>query len=103
VDITGSKGCESVIVSLGAAGALAVKSGEYERVIAPWIPVRSRIGAGNSMVASVTLSLALGNTFAEALQFGVAAGTAAVMIHGTELCRWDDVLSLYDKMIEKHI
>jgi len=52
------------------------------------------------MVAGVTLSLALGNTFAEAVRFGVAAGTAAVMTHGTELCRGDVVLPLYGKIIE---
>jgi len=38
MDIAGSKGCESVIVSLGAAGALAVTGNEYIRVIAPWVP-----------------------------------------------------------------
>jgi 6-phosphofructokinase 2 len=51
------------------------------------------------MVAGITLSLARGHRLRESVLFGVAAGTAAVMTPGTELCRREDVERLFESMI----
>jgi 6-phosphofructokinase 2 len=47
------------------------------------------------MVAGIILGLARGKPLREAVLFGVAAGTAAVMTPGTELCRREDAERLY--------
>ena len=57
--------------------------------------MKSTVGAGDSMVAGVVLSLARGHTLGEAIRFGVAAGAASVMNPGTQLCRVEDVERLY--------
>jgi len=64
------------------------------------MPIRSKVGVGDSTAAGIVLSLARGKPLAEAALFGVAAGAAAVMTPGTELCRREDVERLYRQMIE---
>ena len=91
--------CEMLVISLGAAGALAVSKGFAERILPPTVPIVSKVGAGDSMVAGIVLSLARGKTLRESVLFGVAAGTAAVMTPGTELCRREDAERLYEVML----
>lgn len=91
--------CEMLVISLGAAGALAVSKGFAERILPPTVPIVSKVGAGDSMVAGIVLSLARGKTLRESVLFGVAAGTAAVMTPGTELCRREDAERLYEVIL----
>ena len=86
---------ETVIVSLGAEGALLASRDGTERLSAPGVPVESRIGAGDSMVGGIVLALARGDSMREAALLGLAAGSATVMTPGTELCRPADVERLY--------
>jgi 6-phosphofructokinase 2 len=78
-------------VSLGAGGALACTADGDWRAIAPPVRVRSAVGAGDSMVAGLVVALQRGAPLPEALRWGVAAGTAAVLTEGTQLCRRTDV------------
>lgn len=94
---------EVVVVSLGAAGALLVSKEGYERLRAPTVPIKSKVGAGDSMVAGIVLSLAQGRSLREAVLFGIAAGAAAVMTPGTELCRRKEVEQLYGCMVSEGI
>jgi 6-phosphofructokinase 2 len=94
--------CEVLVISLGAAGALMVSEDFAEHILPPTVPIVSKVGAGDSMVAGTTLSLARGKPLRESLLFGVAAGTAAVMTPGTELCRREDTERLYEGMISGH-
>ena len=98
-DMVKSGRCEVLVISLGAAGALMVSKEISEQILPPNVPIVSKVGAGDSMVAGITLSLALGKRLWESVLFGVAAGTAAVMTPGTELCRREDVTRLYEGMI----
>ncbi len=84
-----------VVVSLGADGALLVQSSGIIYKPAPKVLVRSAVGAGDSFVGAMTLALSLGATIEESFHFGAAAGSAAVMTPGTQLCRREDVLELY--------
>lgn len=87
--------CRAIIVSLGGEGALLVpRDAEAELVRAPAVEVRSTIGAGDSMVGAIALQLARRASLTDALRFGVAAGTAAVLHAGTALCRADDVAAM---------
>ncbi|MEW6443098.1 MAG: 1-phosphofructokinase family hexose kinase [bacterium] len=90
--------CTAVVVSLGAAGALLVCREGQEHVPAPIVSIASRLGAGDSMVAGISLALARGSSLTEAVRFGVAAGAAAVMAPGTALCRREDTERLYAAM-----
>jgi 6-phosphofructokinase 2 len=91
--------CEVLVISLGAAGALAVSEEFAEHILSPTVPIVSKVGAGDSMVAGIVLSLARGNPLRESVFFGVAAGSAAVMTPGTELCRREDTERLYESII----
>jgi 6-phosphofructokinase 2 len=91
---------ESVVISLGAAGALLVTREGSHRFRAPVVPIKSKVGAGDSMVGGIALALAQGESLLEAVRMGVAAGSAAVMTPGTELCRREDVERLYKAMRE---
>jgi 6-phosphofructokinase 2 len=93
--------CEVLVISLGAAGALAVSEEFAEHILSPTVPIVSKVGAGDSMVAGIVLSLARGNPLRESVLFGVAAGSAAVMTPGTELCRREDAERLYESIITR--
>ncbi|MGB8719462.1 MAG: 1-phosphofructokinase family hexose kinase [Desulfobacterales bacterium] len=91
--------CEVLVISLGAAGALMVSAQFTEHILPPTVPIVSKVGAGDSMVAGIVLSLAQGKPLRESVLFGVAAGTAAVMTPGTELCRREDAERLFENMV----
>jgi len=54
------------------------------------------------MVAGIVLALSRGMTIQDAASFGVAAGTAAVMTPGTQLCRREDTERLFKEMKLNH-
>jgi 6-phosphofructokinase 2 len=87
--------CRYVVVSLGAAGVLAASENDLKRLRAPTVRIQSKVGAGDSTVAGIVLGLSRGKPFMEAVRYGMAAGAAAVMTPGSELCRRDDVERLY--------
>jgi 6-phosphofructokinase 2 len=92
---------EVMVVSLGAGGALLVTADQAENIRSPTVPIRSKVGAGDSMVAGLTISLARGLSLVKAAQFGVAAGAAAVMTSGSQLCTREDTERLYDEMTNR--
>lgn len=95
MQIVGTGGCEAVVVSLGAGGVLLASPQGCERMRSPTVAVRSKVGAGDSMVAGIALFLARGRSLRDAVRFGVAAGAAAVMNAGTELCHHADAERLF--------
>jgi 6-phosphofructokinase 2 len=99
-DLVDSGVLEVVVVSLGAAGALLVTAGRCERIRAPTVPIRSKVGAGDSTVAGIVLGMVRGMSVSEAVRYGVAAGAAAVMTPGTELCRRGDTERLFARLQE---
>lgn len=91
--------CAVVALSLGAGGVLLASADGCLRLQTPLVPIKSKVGAGDSMVAGIVLSLARGNAVQDAVRFGVAAGAAAVMTPGSELCRREDAERLYEQML----
>jgi hexose kinase, 1-phosphofructokinase family len=87
---------EYITVTLGADGAVLASAEDIVHVPAIEVPVQSAVGAGDCFVAAMIWSLAEGHSIEEAFRFGLAAGAAAVMTAGTELCRRKDVLDLYE-------
>lgn len=89
---------EVVVASLGAAGAKLAWKDQCRRLRAPTVSIKSKVGAGDSMVAGIVLGLARGQSIPDAARFGVAAGAAAVMTPGTELCRREDAERLFERV-----
>lgn len=87
-----------VVTSLGSAGAVLTTADRHEQIRAPTVKIRSKVGAGDSMVAGILFALYQGKALADAVRYGVAAGAAAVMTEGTELCRRRDTERLYKEM-----
>ena len=98
IDLVDQGRAEIVAVTMGAGGALVVTKGGLFRLKSPKVEVRSAVGAGDSFVAAMVLALSEGRSVADAAAFGVAAGAAAVMTPGTQLCSREDVHRLYDEM-----
>jgi len=98
-EIVRKKQSKVVVVSLGAEGALVV-SHQLDMHIKPppLITRRSTVGAGDSMVAGIVYKLSNGWSLLDAVQYGVACGTAATMNAGTELCHLKDVEKLLSVM-----
>lgn len=88
--------CEVVIASLGAKGAMLTTKEISLRIIPPKVNIQSTVGAGDSMLAGIILSLFKNQSIIESAQYGVACGTAATMNQGTELCHLNDVMNLYE-------
>lgn len=86
---------ELVVVSLGARGAVLADREGCWRFAAVSVPAASTVGAGDSMVAGIVLSSARGGSMHDAVRYGMAAGAAALMRPGTELCRVDDTERLF--------
>ncbi|WMJ74326.1 1-phosphofructokinase family hexose kinase [Cytophagaceae bacterium ABcell3] len=87
---------ELLAVSLGPSGALMASRTEgIKHIPAPSVKKKSTVGAGDSMVAGMVHQISLGKSHLEAVQFGVACGTAATMNPGTELFRKHDVENLF--------
>jgi 6-phosphofructokinase 2 len=91
-------GVEAVVVSAGAGGAILIDRHHVLRIAAPLVPIVSRIGAGDSMVAGMTVALARGDSLEDAVRYGVASGAAAVMTPGHRLCAYDDTERLFAEM-----
>ena len=81
---------ELVVLSLGAEGAVLAHRTGCWRFRAAVVPVASTVGAGDSMVAGILHRLSLNASIQEAVRYGMAAGAAALMRPGTELCRLED-------------
>ncbi|HOD36643.1 MAG TPA: 1-phosphofructokinase family hexose kinase [Syntrophales bacterium] len=103
MDILRKGAAEVLVLSLGAAGVLMATKDGCERMRAPTVPIQSKVGAGDSMVAGIVLSLSRGRPTRDSVLFGLAAGSAAVMTPGTELCRREDVERLYGLLTSKDL
>jgi 6-phosphofructokinase 2 len=82
---------EVVALTLGDRGALVVTRDRVLRAPAIAIKPVSVVGAGDSFLGAMIWSLTAGHSLETAFRYGVAAGSAALLAPGTELCRWEDV------------
>lgn len=88
--------CEVLVISMGAKGAFLATKEVMEYISAPTVHQKTTIGAGDSMVAGIILSLTQGKSLSEAVKYGVACGTAATLHPGTQLCKKEDADKLYE-------
>ena len=89
-------GPKSVVLSLGSRGVIASTSTEgILEVIPPPIEAVCPIGAGDAMSAAIVWALQKGESFGEALRWGVAAGTASTKLPGITLASLDQTKEIY--------
>lgn len=77
---------KTVVAGHGSKGSCMVAGDKKFFCHAPKVPERSKVGAGDALVGSFTLSLSRGDPPEKALQWGVAAAAATVSTEGTALC-----------------
>ena len=94
---------ELIALSLGSGGALVITHTLALRAEGLSIKPASVVGAGDSFVGALTWSLAHGDDLAALLRLGVAAGSAALLSPGTDLCRFEDVQSLAPQVIVRPV
>jgi 6-phosphofructokinase 2 len=97
-ELIAGRRCEIVVLSLGGGGALWVTASGSGRLRPPAVPVVSSVGAGDTMVAGIIVSLVRDWPLPEAVRFGVAAAAATVMNPGMQLCLREDAERLDDQM-----
>jgi 6-phosphofructokinase 2 len=89
-----------VVVSLGECGALLVTRTAAQRVPAIKMRSGSGVGAGDAMVAAITVGLSRGWPLSKSVRFGVAAGAAMLMTPGTAVCGRADIERLFELVAE---
>ena len=95
-EIVDSGKARRVVISLGPQGALGVDASGCVQVVPPPVKCQSTVGAGDSMVGAMTLKLAENAPLLDMVRFGVAAGSAATLNHGTRLCSMENTQKIYD-------
>ncbi len=78
-------------ISRGPDGMIIADGNVILKVVPPQVEVMSTVGAGDSTVAGLVFKLSEGGSLEEASRLAVAAGTAATLTPGTELCHKEDV------------
>ena len=86
-----------VACTLGADGALLASSEGVLRLPAIHVRVRSAVGAGDSFLGAMVWALSEGRSLEDAFGMGMAAGAAAAMTPGTQVCKKADVFELFER------
>ncbi len=85
-DLRLRSGCDAVVVTLGAAGAIAVTAEGAWRAIPPQVDVVNDAGAGDALAGCLAWARSVGQDWPAALRLGVAAAVAVVTTPGTAAC-----------------
>ena len=89
----------TVALTLGADGALLVTREAAHFARPPQIKPASAVGAGDSFLGALIRQIAAGHDIEDAFRQAVAAGAAALLNPGTELCRPGDVARLAEQVV----
>jgi ribokinase len=76
--------CRSVVVTIGAQGAVVARADLVEQVAAERVQVVDTTGAGDAFTGALAAALSAGRDLVEAVRIGVRAGSFAVQRHGAQ-------------------
>lgn len=93
-----AKGAGTAVVTASRRGAVAVTEEEIWWAWPPKIEVVSSVGAGDALLAGMLYELSVDAGMEEAMRWGTAAGAAACLSPGTQLCEREDVLRILDQV-----
>lgn len=91
-------GAESVVLSLGSRGAVGAFPGGMLEALAPRIDAVCPIGSGDALAAAFTWALARNPDPADALRWGVAAGTASARLPGMQFASLPQAREIYGQV-----
>ncbi|WP_432403842.1 1-phosphofructokinase [Wukongibacter sp. M2B1] len=91
-------GVEHVIVSRGGEGSVFISKEKIAIVDGIKVEVKSTVGAGDSMVAAISLAIDKDYSFETTIKLSVAASAASVMKEGTQSGSIEDINKLIDKV-----
>ncbi|AKN30004.1 phosphofructokinase [Clostridium carboxidivorans P7] len=89
-----SQGISKIMISLGEKGGVFVTKNGVYKCHGLKVPVKSTVGAGDSMVAAIVYSLLNNYGDEETLRFATACGAASVSLEGTQACTLEQVKKL---------
>lgn len=89
-------GPETVILSMGARGALASSSEGVFEALTPRVEALCPIGAGDALAAALVWALDQNKPFPDALRWAVATGTASAMLPGTSFPTLEKTTEIYE-------
>jgi tagatose 6-phosphate kinase len=84
-----------VVLSLGKEGAIAAQGQEVIHVKNPPVDAASAVGSGDCMLAGLAYGFTRGFPLAEAVRYGVAAGTANTLIVGAGQFKMRDFNNIF--------
>lgn len=90
---------EIVALTLGHEGAHLVWKDSTLRLRPPPVSTQSAVGAGDSFLGGFVVGLAQGWALTDSFRLAMAAGAAALLTPGTELCRPEDVMRLFNETL----
>ena len=96
-----ANGTQNIVLSLGSGGAMLIENDSFKHFRAPAVKIKSKVGAGDSMVAGIVLSLSRGESIEHAVKYGVAAGASAVSTSGSQLCEKELTDKLFTKILSE--
>ncbi len=91
-------GVESVILSLGSRGAVGTSPRGLIEAVPPRIEAVCPIGSGDALAAAFTWAADNGSDFADAVRWGVAAGTASASLPGMRFADLHQTREIYDRV-----
>jgi len=88
-------GAESVVLSLGSRGAVGAFASGLVEALPPRIDALCPIGAGDALSAAYTWAIQRKSGVADALRWGVAAGTATARLPGMGFATLEQTQEMY--------
>ncbi|PAY07891.1 phosphofructokinase [Bradyrhizobium sp. UFLA03-84] len=98
-DVVNERQAKVVALTMGHLGAALVTNDRVLRAQPLPITPRSAVGAGDSFLGALIWRLAADADLRDCFRWAMAAGAAALLNEGTELCRPDDVNRLADLVV----
>jgi 1-phosphofructokinase family hexose kinase len=88
-------GAESVVLSLGSRGVIAANSDDLLEGLPPRIDALCPLGAGDALAAAFVWAMDRKRPFADAIRWGVAAGTASAALPGMTFANLEQTKQTY--------
>lgn len=99
VQLIKAMGAESVVMSLGSRGVMAANGQELLEAIPPRIDALCPIGAGDALAAAFVWAIERKRPFADAIRWGVAAGTASAELPGMAFADLEQTKRTYKHVV----
>jgi 1-phosphofructokinase family hexose kinase len=93
-----SMGPEFAVLSLGSRGAMGAAPDVIFEATPPHVDALCPIGAGDALAAALVWAMESGRDFADALRWGVAAGTASTKLPGVRFASLEQTKEIYQKV-----